>query len=283
MSEDRVLEEKFTRLKDQLGRELALFVMCAYMDLPYETKTEAESWEDYLTTLQEGGVSLDGNFSSGVTDPMTAAKADMSEEDRWVEIWGTGNQEKPYTEEDYRRLDHLFRTYSARLVATGGYDEQQEYVLRSTCTNQLLAEKFRDTGTKEGIELYTRLTKTIQDNLSSENLRKKDILPQQEQRVDGFVDALKKKFGVDASLTYEEAVAACSRWLMSHRYPETRDAADHMMLSIINCTRRNNDTPEMTELPKRYGFSADCCEFAEDPNEMERDAYQYLGIERRKQ
>lgn len=282
MYDENGLEIKFQRLKGQLGREVALFVICSYMDVPYATKTDAQSWEDYLATIQEGGIDLSGGFGGGVTDPMTAARAEMSDEERWVEVWGTGNPKDPYTADDYRRLDHLFQSYSARLVASGGYDEQQEYVLRSTCTNQLLAEKFRDSGTKEGVELYTKLNKTIQDNLGTENLRKKDILPQQEQRLDGFVDALKKKFGVDASLSHEEAVAACSKWLMSHRYPETRDAADHMLLAIINCTRRNNDTPELTELPAQYGFSTDCCEFADEPNETELGAYEYLNLNRKK-
>lgn len=280
MDKQNAPEQKFRRLKDTLGREMALFTICAYADIPYAMKTEADSWDDYLDTLQQGGIDLSAGFASGVTDPVLAARADMSQEERWEEIWGVGNPKEPYTDEDYRRLDYLFASYSARLVASGGYDEQQEYMLRSTCTNQLLAEKFRDTGTKEGIELYTKLNKTIQDNLGAENLRKKDILPQQEQRVDGFVDALKKKFGVDASLTYDDAVEACSKWLMSHKYPETRDAADHALLAIINCTRRNNDMPEMTELPAKYGFSADCCEFADEPNDMEREVYDYLELKR---
>ena len=274
-------ERRFTRMRQTLGQELAIFCMCAAMDVPYAEKTEAENWTDYLETLTEGGIDVHGGFASGVTNVRVATQNDMSDKERWRDVWGVGNPKDPYTESDYRRLDHLFRTYSARLMSTGGCDEQQEFMLRSVCMDQLLAEKFRDSGTKEGIEIYTKINKTIQDKLGSENLRKKDILPQQEQRIDGFVDALKKKHGIDASSTYEEVVAACSKWLVSHRYPMTRDAADHMLLSIVNCTRMNNDAPELTELPKGAGFSAECCEFADEPNDMEKEAYDYLGLERK--
>lgn len=279
--EKNIIETKFNRLRGQVGREVALYALCAVLDVPYAEKTDADTWDDYLATLQEGGIDPESGFESGITDAMIAAQAEMSDSERWYEIWGRGNQKAPYTEEDYRRLDHLFRTYSARLAATGGIDEQQEFMLRSVCTDQLLAEKFRDSGTKDGIDIYTKIYKTIQDKLGSENLRKKDILPQQEQRIDGFVDALKKKFGVDASLTQEQAVAMCSQWLISHHYPMTVDAADQMLLSIVNCTRMNNDSPELNELPKNTGFSAMCCEFADEPNDMERESYEYLGLQRK--
>lgn len=279
--EKNIIETKFSRLRGMVGREVALYALCAVLDVPYAVKTDAETWDDYLSIIQEGGIDPEAGFGAGVTDVMSAAQAEMSESERWREIWGTGNQKSPYTEADYKRLDHLFRTYSARLAATGGFDEQQEFMLRSVCTDQLLAEKFRDNGTKEGIEIYTKIYKTIQDKLGSENLRKKDILPQQEQRLDGFVDALKKKYGVDASLSHEQAVGLCSQWLMSHHYPMTRDAADHILLSIVNCTRMNNDAPELTELPKGTGFGPECCEFADEPNDMELEAYGYLGLERR--
>lgn len=275
------IETKFTRLTSQLGREMALFALCAVLDVPYAEKTDAETWEDYLATIQDAGMDVIAGFGSGITDASTALNAELSDMERWREVWGVGNINDPYTEDDYKRLDHLFRTYSARLAASGGYDEQQEFILRSVCTDQILADQCRNKGTKDGIEMYTKLTKTIQEKLGAENLRKKDILPQQEQRIDGFVDALKKKYGVDASLTKDQAIALCCQWLRSHNYPETADAAENAILAIINCTRRNNDMQEIDKLPRQYKFDpAYNSEFADDPNDMEDEAYRYLDLRR---
>lgn len=280
MDNKQAYEARFTELSGAIGRELALFCLCATADVPYQDKTDAVNWTDYLETIVEAGVDVSRGFLGGIRDVSVAMRGDMSDEDRWDEVWGEGNPKNPYTDADYRRLDYLYRTYSARLSAAGGLDETQEYTLRSVCTTQLLAEKSRDSGTKEGIEAYTKLSKNVQDLLSSENLRKKDQIPQEEQRIDGFVEALKKKFGVDASLTQEQAVAMCSKWLASHRYPMTKDAADHMLLAIINCTRRNNDSAEMPELPDEYKFGEQISQFADEPNDTETDVYDYLELTR---
>lgn len=280
-----VAETKFRRLKTDLGREVALFTMCAVLDVPYKAHSDAETWQEYLDTLTEAGINVsasENGFRTGEISIQTALQADMSDEERWLEVWGHGNAANPYTAADYKRLDRLYQTYSARLMSAGGPDPQQEFILRSICTDQLLADRCRDLGTKESIETYTKLTKTIQEKLGAENLRKKDILPMQEQRPDGFVDKLKQKYGVDGSLTYEQAMQVFYRWLHSHSYPETTDAADNYLLAVINCTRRNNDTPELDELPKNYKFDKDFnCEFADDPNDMEREAYRYLGLNRK--
>lgn len=273
-------EARFRELKSLVGKELAIYCLCAVADVPYQEKTEALDWADYLATIIEAGVDTSRGFAGGVKDVYVATRSDMSDEDRWEEVWGYGNPHEPYSPADYRRLDYLYRTYSARLAATGGLDETQEYTLRSVCTTQLLAEKSRDRGTKDGIEAYTKLSKNVQDLLSSENLRKKDQLPQEEQRIDGFVEALKRKYGVDASMTQEQAIAMCSKWLVGHRYPMTMDAADKMLLAVINCTRRNNDSAELTELPKRYSFGDQISEFADEPNEIEDDVYRYLELQR---
>lgn len=278
-----ILETKFQRLSAMLGKEVALYVICAMVDAPYKEKSDAESWEDYLLTIQENGVDVRDGFAGGVTDVHAAIRAGMSDERRWVEVWGYGEGANPYTEADYRRLDHLFATYSTRLMASGGPDPQQEFILRGVCADQIIADRMRDKGTKESLEIYAKLTKLIQDKLSSENLRKKDILPQQEQRVDGFVDALKRKYGVDArSMTHEQVLDVIYSWFRSRKYDETTDAADNYLLATINCTRRNSDMSEIEEVPKPHRFDARYnSEFADEPNEMEREAYSYLDLKRK--
>ena len=63
----------------------------------------------------------------------------------------------------------------------------------------------------------------------------------------------------------------------------TLDAAEHMLLSIINSTRKNNDEAEFTELPDAFTIPVELAdEFAPFPSEMEKQAYEYLGLSRRK-
>ena len=277
-----IIETKYQRLKAQIGQEMALFALCAVLDMPYEAKTDADSWAEYLTILQDSGFDPDGGFNSGVIDTKVPMRAEQPDMEQWMDVWGIGNPSDPYTAADYKRLDYLFDTYSARLAASGGYDAQQEFIIRSVCADQMLAEKCRNLGTKEGIETYTKLTKTIQDKLSAENLRKKDILPQQEQRPDGFIDKMMQKYGVGQGMTYDQVMSVIFRWMRSHNYPETADAAENGLLAIINCTRRNNDMPEIDELPQSMKFNPKYnAEFADEPNDEEGKVYEYLRLTRK--
>ena len=130
--------------------------------------------------------------------------------------------------------------------------------------------------------IYTKLNKTIQDNLSSENLRRKDAKPIETARADGIIDALQKKYGVGMELNRDQACEVFYKWLRERQYPETLDAAQQAIMAIINTTRANNDLPELPEMPAEVkALESYESEFAVIPNEMEEDAYQYLGLTRK--
>lgn len=268
----------FDRLATIVGVDVATFCFCAYNDIKFDPSIEFEEWDEYVRKLYVKNEESRG-FVNGITDVNDVLKLGMSDDERWLTEWGEGDENNPYTEKDYHRLDELYHTMSARLSKSGGMDEQQEHIIRSCCRMSLLAEKAIAKGDKESVDIATKLNKMIQDNLSSENLRKKDEKPVEVIKVDGVVEALKRKYGVGVELTYEQAIGICSQWLVSHEYPMTKDAAEEMLLSIINCTRQNNDEPEFDTLPKEYKFSEECTEFASLPNEMEMDAFRYLGID----
>ena len=82
-------------------------------------------------------------------------------------------------------------------------------------------------------------------------------------------------------LSKDQACEIFFKWTKSHGYPETLDAAEQAMMAIINTTRANNDMPELPEMPKEVKALENYqSEFAVIPNEMEDEAYKYLGIER---
>lgn len=260
----------FSRLESAVGRFIALFCMCAVFDKPYYSESEAETWQDYL---QDVGSET---FSDGETDVNAALLDGMDKTERWETIWGDG-----YSEADYKQLDDLYRTMTAQLDDTGGIDRQQDDAAR-TCARMALNRNklilnYKD---KDAIATANTLDKMIRENLKDANMRKADILPSAQQRPDGFVDALKKKFGLTLEMTKDDVMQAFFNWCRSKHYPETVDAEEHAMMAILRTMQKNDDLPEPSELPSEFDFGPYAAQFEKEPNEMEQDTYDYLSLVR---
>ena len=270
---------RFTDLASIIGGDLALFCYCAVFDLPVNLTKPVHTWGDYCERL--AGTAVAYTFDDGTTDIYKVLERGQSDMDRWLIEWGEGDPQIPYTVKDYKILDSIFRTYSARLEAAGGMDAQQEDTLRHCSRMALLRDKCIAKGSKESVEKAAKLDKMIQDNLGSENLRKKDAKPLESAKVDGIIDAMQKKYGLGAEMTKEQFLSAFYKWCHSHNYPETLDAAEYCMMAIINTTRANNDLPELLERPEEVrGLKFYETEFASEPNDLEEEAYEYLGLKR---
>ena len=263
-------EAVFSRMKTIIGRDMALYCICAVANVPYVSDNDAESWKEYCDLISKG------EFADGETDANAALLAGMPTQERWETVWGDG-----YTEADYRQLDDLFKTMTAQLDSTGGLDPQQQDTAR-TCARMALNRNklilnFRD---KDSISTANTLDKMIRENLKDSNMRKADILPNAQQRPDGFVDALKKKFGLTMEMTKDDVLQAFFTWCRSKHYPETIDAEEHAMMAILRTMQKNDDMPEPQALPQELDFGQYAAQFEEEPNEVEQDAYEYLGIVR---
>lgn len=273
-------KSRFSNLASIVGGDIALYCMCAVYNLPVDPSASVPTWSAYIDVLRRKP-GIEG-FADGETDVEVVIANGASEMDRWQAEWGEGDPDNPYTAKDYKNLDSIFRTYSARLDAAGGMDAQQEDTLRHCSRMALLRDKSIASGDKESIDIAAKLDKMIQDNLSAENLRKKDAKPIETARVDGIIDALTKKYGVGVEMTKDQFLERVFfPWCKNKRYPETVDAAEHAMMAIINTMRENSDMPELPELPKAARFTAYSDEFAPVPNELEEEAYDYLGLTRR--
>ena len=272
-------KSRFADLASVVGGDIALYCLCATYNLSVDATVSVPTWDAYLDILRKK--SAVESFIDGETDVEVVIANGASEMERWENEWGEGDPDNPYTVKDYKNLDAKFRTYSARLDAAGGMDAQQEDTLRNCARMALLRDKSIARGDKESIEKAAKLDKMIQDNFASENLRKKDAKPIETARVDGIIDAMQKKYGVTAEMTKEQFLEVFYKWCHNKSYPETVDAAEHAMLSIINTMRENGDMPALPELPQSARFSEYGDEFASEPNEMEEDAYEYLGLKRR--
>lgn len=260
----------FDRLVPLIGRDLALYCVCAVYDVAYDSESDAESWDEYQKEHPKA------TFTEGETDANTAVLAGMPDEERWMTVWGDG-----YSESDYRQLDDLYHTMTSQLDDTGGLDPQQRDTAR-TCARMALnrnklISNYQD---KDSISTASTLDKMIRENLKDSNMRKADILPSAQQRPDGFVDALKKKYGLTTEMTKDDVMQAFFNWCRSKHYPETVDAEEHAMMAILRTMQRNDDLPEPSELPEDMSLAAFEHQFASEPNELEEDAYDYLHLVR---
>lgn len=277
----KTLNTRYIQLMDVLDPQLALFCICATMNLLYDPEIDFVSFEDYKEQMERKHNKV--RFKDGILKAEVAPIDPAEQMEHWKRVWGTGNENNPYTEEDYQRLDETFSAYSSRLERAGGMDALQEDTLRKCSKMRLHADKLLERGGKDHIAMAATLNKMIQEDLKSEQLRKADAKPIETARIDGIVEALNKKYGVSFESSYEECVAACAKWLASHRYPMTTDAANYMLEAIINCTRENNDMAPLPGLPKNAKITDEMgFEFSEDPNEAEDEAYEYLKLNRRK-
>ena len=274
--DNNYLNGRLINLCDIIEPELALFFCCAIADVPFDENIEADNWLEYVKAVPEGSL-----FKDGITNVSKILHNLMDDEERWVVQWGTGSESNPYTEKDYRYMDELFRSYSARSLASGKYDPQTEFVLRNVCKQQLLADKSLAEGTKEGVEMHYKLSSTIQKALEAEKLRAKDE-EQESVTLDDIETALQRKYGVGIEMTRDQAMELFYDWQTKLHYPNTQDAVDEAIKIIINNTRMNNDMQPIDVLPKAERFSQELAgSFDESPSFEEEEAFDYLGIERK--
>lgn len=287
--------EIFNEFKFNFGQELALFYACIRFDRPYVNDFNQLEWAAYLDKLKKEKMDVCGGDPVGFLDAQTDVEAVLyegaSEKEKWIITWGVGDAKNPYTDDDYKRLDKIYFSYTARLMLGGGVDERQEDVLRRCARMSLAADKALAKGDKENVSIAATLNKMIQDNLSSENLRRKDEKPVEDLRLDSLADYLEKSGLVKGGqiLPLHDLQEALLRRLgalggkPSHKYPYTLDAADQMILSIANTMYANDGLPELSELPDNMRFDENvACEFTNEPSPEELEVYEYMGLVRRK-
>lgn len=269
------LNVRYINLTNLIGEDMARYCLCAATNMAYNPDLDCVSWEDYVEQIgdkkfRDGVISWQRH--DGITDTQML---------EWRKVWGVGDTSRPYSVEDYQKLDQTFETYSSRLEKSGGMDALQEDTLRSCSRMRLEADKALLKGGKDNVAVASTINKMIQEQLASEQLRKRDEKPIGVAKLDGIVDALAKKYGSGSELTYDQAIKICSQWLVSHKYPHTMDAAEHMLLAIINTTRTNNDMPTLPELPEEAKLPESMMsEFEDAPSEAEKEVYEYLSIKR---
>lgn len=281
----------------QLGIKLAMFVCCLEFNMPYLPElfeeagkirrgTKMNPWESYTVALAKKGChkgEMQG-FRDGLTDIRKAFDGDTEtwliddyepeegEEEAVSKKWGDGPDNGPYALKDYHFLEER---YDALTEGRAYMSAQTEVTIKQICEYHLLAKRAMDKGEYENAK---RINSMIKELMEGEQLRKKDELPQDTVRLDDIVQACERK-GLPM-LNYEELCEVLARHSLHKPYPYTRDAADQMLLLIRNTTAWNEGVAEVASLPPEFYIEDRLGEFAQEPDEQERNLYKELELTR---
>ena len=265
-------EAVFMRLNELIGRDMAFYCMCAVYNKPYIADNDADTWAEYKAEIENG------EFSDGETDVHVAQLSGMSQIDRWKEYWGLGEEGNPYSDDDYRALDENERNILDQFDSVGGIARAiQKKTAKDCAIIDLKVSKLIAKGDKDSVDMAVKLRKMSSDALADCNMRAKDILPTQTIRIDTLLEAMRKKWGYGLEITEAQAVEVFRKYNVAQKYIETPDAAALVMKLILNTMMRNDDMPEITEFSEDYSPAQFESEFADEPTEAEREAFDYLG------
>ena len=297
-------QERYDAIARATSDSLALFYCCIEFDRPFDMLAVpkepdvGEKWIAYLDNLRlkkldtrrgeplgflDGLTDITKIFGEGLSagEFTKAVGNEKSARNRKVgtaqqrKNWGENSAKNPYTSEDYDELDRIYEALSSDLMAAGGVSVKQEFILRDCAKMTLDRDKMRAIGQ---YDKAAKLNKMVQDNLSSEGLRKRDAKPIDDLRIDGIVDRLEK-----AGLLKNGKQCSPDEMfeILFHRRPKysyTKDAAEQILLYMANTTRVNDGLSELPTLPPDMRLRDNLGEFAEEPDEQEKESYKELGI-----
>lgn len=296
---DRCQERLYRHLAGTAGYKLSMFLCAAAFQVPYrpdilpETKQYAKEkgvWGGYLAALRAAGYhDRDGkpsNFRDGLTDITKAFDGEyealevddamLSDEEyraghlAQVQDWGTGPEDRPYTQEDYDTLDGFYHALVENRV---NVSSQAELAIKNISVMRLEQRKCLYSG---DFAKAKQLEDIINKEMESEQLRKKDELPQDRVRMDDIVLAVERA-GLHIN-DYEELKRELCQYMFHSPYGYTRDAADQMLLLIRNATAWNEGQMELDRLPDEFAVKDTLGEFAKEQDETEKKLYKDLQL-----
>lgn len=133
----------------------------------------------------------------------------------------------------------------------------------------------------KGNEAYTKLVKTSEELLASEQLRKKDERPVEAFRIDSQIKALEDAGFVENGIflnAEETAKVISEKFACKRKYDYSIDVCDDVLLDILNCIRQNEDEPILSSLPDELLQEDIHGEFSPEETEEEVKRKRYAGL-----
>lgn len=300
--------KRFKQLEQRNGTHMALFLCCAAFDIPCEpmiapvtlVNYESDKWEHYLTLLDEAGKLIQNDeyrrFEDGESDirkifgktitETTFAWYVSEEQKRMERLPGTEAQRErwgvrdlwrgvPMNDDIYKELDHVY-TVARKSYNGMNLSEQQENTLIYVTKMRVAASTLMSAGNAD----FTKLLKSADDMLGSEQMRRKDEKPMEDMRISGLVSALENNGLMKEGefLTQDETARALCGLLKKQKYDYSLDVADQVIFSILNAMRQNADMELLTDLPEELLVEDTHGEFLEEETEKEKESKKYAGL-----
>ena len=290
----------FLQLAKIVGTNLAYFYCAVKFDVPYlpdkikesyKYRIEYGPWGGYIVALRAAKLHELGGHWAGFADGNVDIKksfrelADIGGEsaiellesksrtaDENVYFWGVsyGETGESYTDADYEVLN---RVWDAMTEGRSGISAQSRMAIQDIARWTLERDKLM--AAKE-FDDAKKVDAMIEKLKESEQLRKKDELPQDRVRIDDIVKAVERA-GLNM-MNYDELCRQLATFMFHTPYGYTRDAADQMLLLIRNATAFNENVPEIDRLPEEYAIVDTLGEFASEQDETEKAIYRDLGL-----
>ena len=294
-------QDRFDVFELTFGENLAYFYCCIQFDKPFDITAipvdePKHRWLAYLENLQEKRLDKDKygtvfGFLDGLTDIekifgdisagefQKAVWADKSAQkagsERQRKVWGTGETVRPYSNDDYNEPARIYTILSADLENAGGVSAKQEMILRRCSARTLDMTRAEARG---DYDKAAKISKLIDSDLASENLRKKDAKPVEDFRVDSWADSLEKAGLMKKGKRCSPDEMFQILFGRPPKYPYTKDAAEQMILICENRARINDGLPELSMLPDEMRLHDGLGEFAEEQSPREVEVYDKLGL-----
>ena len=279
-----------------VGPDVARFACCIMFNVPYipnavraaeAYRAERGEWGGYVKALRDAKYHQMGEkwygFSDGVTDIREAvgddieitsaedaaeakAKQDLLNKERW----GLGPKSRRYKADDYEELNNVYEAMTKDRVSMS---DQSEISVRNICKWMLERDRCIE---EKDFNAAQKLSGMIEKEKESEQLRKKDEMPQDLARLDDIVKAVERA-GLDMD-DYDHLCQQLATYMFHTPYGYTRDAADQMLLYIRNCTAWNEGIAEVDRLPDEFAIVDTLGEFAPEPDAEEKHTYRDLQI-----
>ena len=296
----KCMERLYKYTSAAVGYKLGLFMVCSQFCMPYRPELLEKAKEfnpegkkpftGYLLALKSAGADkyrgAYQTFGDGLTDITKAfggeyetleVDDEMLNDEEYkkghvaqVKDWGYGPEDRPYTQADYDSLDKF---YDALIENRVNLTKQVDMAIRNICVMKLEQQYAIYKG---NFAEAKRIEDIIKAEMEGEQLRKKDELPQDRVRLDDIVLACERA-GL-LGLSYDELTEVLAKKLFHTKYGYTRDAADQMLLYIVNATRTNEGYAELDRLPDDFAIQDPLGEFSEKPDEVEKQIYKDLHI-----
>lgn len=279
-----------------IGKDVATFVCCVAFNVPFVKsatraaevyKSERGVWGGYIKALKDAKYhQMEGKwcgFPSGETDirkaigedinvtsPKNAAEAKAQQDLLNKERWGLGPKNRRYKEDDYEELNGLYDAMTKDRVSMS---DQSEISVRNICKWSLERDRCIE---EKDFNAAQKLSSMIEKEKESEQLRKKDEMPQDLARLDDIVKEVERA-GLPMC-DYDQLVEVLATKMFHSPYGYTRDAADQMLLYVRNCTAWNEGVAEVDRLPDDFTIIDTLGEFAPEPDAEEKQTYNDLQI-----